>query len=439
MADVHLRVYVDKSELVYSDGRIEIFLEGASSAEARQRYRTIEKALSDGYLNRQIEVCKTQEASTLGFASLSEDDVVVLDNLVGSITSEVGRALVALTVMQLCIKSIEPSQSIRLHKGGERSSGFSWREGISMRTLDSNYITPVLRAHNLLLLNSYGLFMTRTLAENYPYSRVYKAQMRGGRNQWLEIVERIENGSLPPEVSLRYMLSQLINRAEQFRLLSESMLQNADVFLAKADVTAIIQVIVEHIHQSDYAARLMEIAMHSLMQAVWELDTLAGGEVVPLSQMRSANKKHGNIADVEIRRDGQIVEAWDAKYGKSYLRDEIEELADKLPTHLDVGLVGFVTSGNPERLPELAPRMQEIELLFGITLRIVSLADWVQMQFNRVTSEGMGSVQEVAGRWLVAYGESLAQRRRPLAPIDEPCQRWVETLQEIIIDHANSG
>lgn len=397
MPDLHLRVYVDKSELVHSNGRIEIFLEGASSAEARQRYRAIETALSGGYLNRQIDLCKTQEASELGFTSLSDEDIAVLDDLADSITSEVGRALVALTVMQLCIKSVEPTQSIRLHKGGERSGGFSWREGISMRTLDSNYITPVLRAHNLLLLNSYGLFMTRTLAENYPYSRVYKAQMRGGRNQWLEIVERIEDGSLPPEVSLRYLLSQLINRAEQFKLLADSMLTDLDDFLSKAGVPAITQVILEHVNQSDYAARLMEIAMHSLMQAVWELGTLAGGEIVPLSQMRSANKKHGNIGDIEIKRDGQIIEAWDAKYGKSYLRDEIEELADKLPKHPDVELVGFVTSGDPERLSELTPRMGDIETLYGVALQIVPFVDWVQTQFDRVQSEGVGTSEDVAG------------------------------------------
>ena len=33
----------------------------------------------------------------------------------------------------------------------------------------------------------------------------------------------------------------------------------------------------------------------------------------PLSQMRSANKKHGNIGDIELLEDRQIVEAWDAK------------------------------------------------------------------------------------------------------------------------------
>ncbi len=37
--------------------------------------------------------------------------------------------------------------------------------------------------------------------------------------------------------------------------------------------------------------------------------------------MRSANKKHGNIGDLEVLEKSNIIEAWDAKYGKAYLRD----------------------------------------------------------------------------------------------------------------------
>jgi hypothetical protein len=38
--------------------------------------------------------------------------------------------------------------------------------------------------------------MTRTLAENYPYSKLYKAGIRGARKEWLEITDDVENGDL---------------------------------------------------------------------------------------------------------------------------------------------------------------------------------------------------------------------------------------------------
>lgn len=69
-----------------------------------------------------------------------------------------------------------------------------------MRTIDSTYNTPFLREHGLLNLNKFGLFMTRSLAENYPYSSLYKAEMRGPFDDWILIVDAIENESMPAEL-----------------------------------------------------------------------------------------------------------------------------------------------------------------------------------------------------------------------------------------------
>jgi len=429
MTELHLKVYVDKSELVRPDGTMEIFLEGPTSGEAKKRYQKIKKALEAGYLEEQIVLCRDSE---LSFSDLHDEDIDLIEGMVNSITSEVGRALVALTIMQLCVKSVEPDQSIRLHKSSGGTYNFSWKEGISMRSLDKRFITPTLRKYDLLRLNADGFMMTRSLAENYPYSGVYKAQMRGARYEWLQIVERIEEGNVKPETALRYLLSQLLNRAEQFVELANAMLKSLENFSTQANSQQVYGVIVEHINSSDYAARLMEIAMHSLMQAVEEVGMFAGGELVPLSQMRSANKKHGNIGDIEIMQDKRIIEAWDAKYGKSYLRDEIEELTEKLSAHPDVKIAGFVTSEAPDRVQELEPRISDIQSLYGIELQILDLAQWVRKYINSVVEEQLATEEEISRAWLISYGESLAQKRREIAPIDEPCHKWVEALKSVI-------
>ena len=56
--------------------------------------------------------------------------------------------------------------------------------------------------------------------------------------------------------------------------------------------------------------------MHGFYQAMNEMHFLGDAEVVPISQMRSANKKHGNVGDVELTENGIIIKSWDAKYGK---------------------------------------------------------------------------------------------------------------------------
>lgn len=154
--------------------------------------------------------------------------------------------------------------------------------------------------------------------------------------------------------------------------------------------------------------------------------------------MRSDNKKHGNIGDIEILETRQIIESWDAKYGKAYLRDELEELADKLVAHPTVAVAGFVTSVEPERRAKILSRCQEIEDEFGISLEILTFKDWIKKQFSRAIQERTVTEQELANAWITAYTESLGQKRRDIAPIDEPCYQWLSTLN-VILQKSQTG
>ena len=213
--ELHLKVFLNRSELVRPDGATETFFEGAVDSATKLRYKNLVTAFKQGFLNDQIVLCRDMP-SALEMNRLSDAHTHLLDALVNSMTSEVGRALIGLSVLQLCVKTIEPTQSIRLHKGGYSTKDFSWREGVSMRGLDKPFITPILRHHDLLKLNKDGFMMTRTLAENYPYSKVYKANIQGARIEWATMVEAIEAGELQPKAGLQYLLSKLLNNASQF-------------------------------------------------------------------------------------------------------------------------------------------------------------------------------------------------------------------------------
>ena len=432
MGESHLRVFPDRSELIHADGSHELFLEGTQTREARQRYQRIEETLANGYLEEQIFICRDLNGLERAYYRLADEHRLLLESLVDGMTSEVGRALVGITILQLCIKSVEPAQSIRLHKGSATSNNFSWKDGISMRSLDKRFITPKLRQYDLLRVNADGIMMTRSLAENYPYSVVYKANMRGAKHEWVQIIDLADALVTDPEAALRYLITLLLNRASQFLSSAESMLRSLQAFGKDASATQIRNLILEHVNSSDHAARLLEIAMHSLMQAMFECGAYPGDELVPLSQMRSANKKHGNIGDVEIRRDFKIIESWDAKYGKTYLRDELEELAEKLPMHSDVELAGFVTSSAPDRLHELLPRIADIEAIAGTAIEIKSVDEWLHEHVSKLELEERATDLEVSRKWLRAYGESLAQKRRHTAPIDEPCHEWVNSLASLV-------
>lgn len=426
-SDYHLRVYEDRSELIVPGLNPEIFEEGELSAPAAARYAKIITELESGFLEKTLLDSKKSKAAPDVRMKAS------IDGLIGGVTSEVGRALVALLYLQLVIKTIVTKQSIRLHKGSGRRTGFGWKEGLPMRTIDSNFVTPFLRKSELLKLNKFGLFMTRSLAENYPYSRVYKAESRGGKEQWLDAIDLLESGQTNPRAALLYMTSQLSGGANEFASQAEEVMnvyQKMQGEIRTIDRAA--ELLVAHMKSSDYAARIMEISMHALMQALSDLHHLGDLELVPLSQMRSANKKHGNVGDIELKLGSRIVEAWDAKYEKDYLREEIDELVDKLMDHESVKRAGFVTSRPVKRFPEIEKKTLEVREAIGTDIEICTFTDWAKDQASRAKQSGPKAEQSLARQWVLAYIETLSLRRTEMAPIDEPSIMWLKSFKTVL-------
>ncbi len=419
-----LEVYQDRSVLIEQDGDEYTFLEGVPSAAAKVRLDKIKKALSDGFLRETIRQCADP---TCTISDIDPRHHKTLQDLVTSVTSEVGRAIIGLSVLQLVVKSIVPEQSIRLHKAGAGGRNFSWCEGVPMRVLDKNFITPVLRETGLLNLNADGFMMTRSLAENYPYSNLYKAAIRGARDEWLALVEAVENNTLNPYDALCTLISVLINRSDRFKTDATDCMSKLDKAVQTLDsVDSAKRFLIEFISTAPYSARLFEVAMHSLFQ-VLEDRAIFEGSLKTLSQMRSANKKHGNIGDIEVlsRHGGmEILESWDAKYGKLDLRDELEELGEKLMDHSETEIVGFVTNIEPNITPDFQARMEELEEIHDVSIQVMAFDNWIGQQLERVGNDSL----EVCKAWILAFGESLCQLRRDRAPIDEPCDAWVSSL-----------
>lgn len=428
----HLRIFEDRSEYISDAGYKEVFREGTLSGEANYRRKRIKEKFESGFLD-QLIVELREGKTVVDIEKVSEVSQESLTGLVDSLTSEVGRALIGLSVMQLCIKAIEPSQNIRLHKGSASRGSFSWIEGISMRTLDKQHVTPALRRYDLLRLNADGFMMTRSLAENYPYTHLYKARLRGAKEHWLTLVEELEKGNTDPSESLKFVLSRLLNAAAEFDETADRLNEVVNKNLEKvSDKRSVIEIVLMHSDVSNYAARLLEVSMHALMQAAVSTEELGDLSVKPLSQMRSANKKHGNIGDIELLDNDEIVEAWDAKYGKGYLREEIEEAVEKLEQHAHVQVVGFVTNVAIERTDEIEERIQDIEILYSVKFEVLNFEVWVDQIYERCLSSGLIDEKTLSQQWLLIYSEYLGQKRREQAPIDEPCLEWVVSLIEII-------
>lgn len=415
--DLHLDVFLDHSVFHYN-GETVIFQEGRQTDAAQERYARVINKLEEQYLEKMYQNCATIDTS-----NLNDHFKNLLIELVNSITSEVGRALVGLAFLQITIKSIVPEQCIRLHKGSTRNGSFSWKEGISMRTIDSNYNTPFLRDKNLLNINKFGIMMTRSLAENYPYSRLYKAEMRGAFDTWIEIVDSLESGTIDCKCALAFMMSLLINKSTKFEELSNLASKKVHA-LTKLDLSKVEELLINFFTSTKYSARAFEVVIHSFMQAYTQ-NGYTDLELVEMSQMRSANKKHGNVGDIELRDGKRIEEAWDAKYGKTYLYEELGELLDKLENNPSVSLAGFIVNENIELKPEITERADEISIMTNTEVRLFNFREWVEFKIQAIPYNKRNSF---AKDWLVATVETFARKRLSIAPIDEPCEDWLQDL-----------
>lgn len=417
----HLDVYAKKSILHVGNTTL-IFQEGVQSAATKRRYRRICDAFKAGYLQN---VLNEVQSGKVDLQSVPPDDAKTIRQIVDGVSGNEGRAIVNVCFLQLAIKSIEPDQSIRLHKGGGTRNGFSWVEGISMRTLDSKYTSKFLRDNHLMSMNSFGAMMTRSFAENYPYSSLYKASIKGPAASWIKLVDSIELGKTNPRLALAYLMALLKNRSDAFKVLSDRAcsLANACNSFSFDDLR---EGLADFIDRTTYSARALEVVMHCLMQALQELDSLGENKVTPLSQMRTANKKAGSIGDIEIKNlDGDLVEAWDAKYGKPYLWDELVELGEKLAHVHTVARAGFVVDKNPDLRADILDRKSEIEHATKASIYLMSFNEWARFQAGNVSKNDR---LKLAKAWLIAVAETFGRRRLSAAPIDEPCEAWLGDL-----------
>lgn len=416
-------VYKDKAILYDKEGKSSTFIEGKQSENAKERYKKITSDLKEGFLYRIYD--NLNAGTEIDSCKLSEEYQDKLRKITESVTSETGRAIIALTIIQLTIKAIAPDQSIRLHKGSSNSSSFSWNEGVSMRSIDYNFVTPFLRKENLLKLNKYGAFMTRSLAENYPYSQLYKAEIRGDKHDWELVVDALENNTIDATEALKYIMSLLKNQSEDFKKLADKAHELAEKVAKGKSFSSIETFILRVVKQSNYKARIFEVAIHSFLQVLEKYKYLEG-KLSPMTQMRSANKKHGNVGDVEIYNGDILIESWDAKFGKTYLRDELDELDDKLVKQPDISTAGFITDKDPQIDEEIRDRKEEISINNNTSIEILSFDKWIKYEIKALN---VTDLNEIGYSWLVFFVDSLGQKRRDIAPIDEPTEEW---LKEII-------
>jgi hypothetical protein len=189
-------------------------------------------------------------------------------------------------------------------------------------------------------------------------------------------------------------------------------------------------VIENFLQDAPNAARLLEVCIHSFLFTLGD-DYVIDLQLKPMTQMRSANKKAGNIGDIELVEDpdgNQIVESWDAKFGTHYYLDELDFLLEKLESHPECKRAGFITESKYEPNAETIQKIKYIEEAYGVKVQILGLSDWL-----KYASERAGvNMDEVAPLWIKNLHAYLSLQMKNMAPMDEPTENWLFALDEVI-------
>jgi sulfatase maturation enzyme AslB (radical SAM superfamily) len=173
-----------------------------------------------------------------------------------------------------------------------------------------------------------------------------------------------------------------------------------------------------------YPARVFEVALHSLFQALENRGALSAS-LRPLAPVRGGKYRQGRVGDIELLApDGGVLEAWDARFGRTYLRDELEEVDAKLAKHPETKLVGFVMDLDRIRRTtlktEVLDRKAQIEAKHGVPIEMAAFEQWALVQLKRSKL----NPDPLAGGWLMAFAESLSLLRPEQAPLEDAADAW---------------
>ena len=196
----------------------------------------------------------------------------------------------------------------------------------------------------------------------------------------------------------------LINRSDAFKKTAEMAVREVRVVAQQLNsLEQAIDFMEAYVNGSPYSARVFEVAMHSFFQVLDDEKKIFGGYLKTHSlRCVLLIKKHGNVGDIEIvKKQGglEILEAWDAKYGKRDLRDELEELNEKLADHSEAELVGFVVDGSIELKPDIQTRIAELEEIHEVKIEVYNFRDWIRQQATRLPKDA-GNIN---AHWLTAF------------------------------------
>ena len=225
-------------------------------------------------------------------------------------------------------KLLHPNQDIRNHQ--DSMSG-----GFSGRSIDTKYITPTLKELGLTSMAESG-WLTRSLEQPYPYNLNYNGKISKLKNEFLSIVDTMQNKPIYIESILRMILNRSILIREENRIELKP-IDDPDAITIDLIVVTLQDFMTENYTISG-GSKLPVIAFYSIYEIlVNELKRFEGCNLGVLGSHTASDRTSKSSGDVEIFKNKKTLEAIEIKF-------DIE-----IDAHIVNRVIGKIIQYNPKR------------------------------------------------------------------------------------------
>ena len=243
-----------------------------------------------------------------------------IEEIVNCACTGSNKAVLAVFTTLALKKIISPSQDIRMHQK-------NMAEGFSGRTFDSKVVTPFFRDNDFPFMQSGSGWLTRSLEQASSYSLSYPGRITPEKLKiaFLRLVNDIQNGSCDPSNCLREEFSLLV----KWRELST----NLKLFRPRnQQITNIAGAISNHWKESSSgSSKLPVLALYAAYQClVNEAGRYKGHDLLELLSHTSADAKTNRVGDIDVSKDGSIVESVDVKHDIPITTAMVESVLGKI-------------------------------------------------------------------------------------------------------------
>ncbi len=189
--------------------------------------------------------------------------------------------------------------------------------GFSGRSIDTQYITPTLKALDLPSMAESG-WLTRSLEQPFPYTLDYNGKISNKqvKQAFLELIDSLEKKGVDPKDILIELFSQIINLQKENKVVIQPLKSPEKVTISK-----IIYVLNKHFsfkYQNFGGSKLPVIAFYAIYQIIIEeVSRYSYCLLKPIGSHTASDRTSKSAGDIEIFKNDMLFEAVEIKLDKT--------------------------------------------------------------------------------------------------------------------------